>query len=160
MKRTGKAAALMLAATLITHPAHACWTNAEGDAAKVANLNMMMMVSALRCRNGQDNFLNEYNRFVRSNNAVLGAQNAIMKGRFARINGVKAAEGAMDKYVITLANHYGSGHESMGCAELKNLAGNLSQKSHTVDSLLVFAANSIEQLPLPGGKCSVTIAAK
>jgi hypothetical protein len=160
MKVTGKVAALALAATLAAHPAQACWTNAEADAAKLANLNMMMMVSALRCRNGQDNFLNEYNRFVKSNNAMLGAQNATMKNHFARMNGAKSAESAMDKYVISLANHYGSGHESMGCAELKSVAGDMAAKSHSAGSLLEIAERSAERLPLPGGNCPVTIAAK
>jgi hypothetical protein len=160
MKRTGKAAALALAAVLIVNPAQACWTNVEADAAKIANLNMMMMVSALRCRSGPDNFLNEYNRFVKANNDVLGSQNATMKGHFARVAGANAAEGAMDKYIIGLANNYGSGHKSMGCAELKELASDMAAKSHSTDALLAMATRNIEQLPLPGGSCPIIIASR
>jgi hypothetical protein len=161
MTKTGKLAALIaLAATMVAHPAQACWTNSEQDAAKVANLNMMMMVSALRCRHGQDNFLNEYNRFVSSNNAVLGSQNAAVRSHFARINGSKGADAAMDKFVIGIANNYGGGHESLGCAQLKVIAGDLAKKGHSASSLLAIADGNVEDIQLPGGACPVTIASK
>jgi hypothetical protein len=41
------------------------------------------MVSALRCRFGNDNFLSDYNRFVRQNNDVLASQHNIIKARYA-----------------------------------------------------------------------------
>jgi hypothetical protein len=161
MTKTGKVAALMaLAATMVANPAQACWTNAEQDAAKVANLNMMMMVSALRCRNGQDDFLADYNRFVKTNNPVIGAQNATVRSRFARVNGAKAADAAMDKFVIGIANSYGGGHESKGCGQLKVIARDLAQKSHSANSLLSIAEANIEAYPLPGGACPVNIASK
>ena len=105
MKMSGKVAALVaLATTIVANPAQACWTNAERDAAMVANLNIMMMVTALRCRNGEDNFLPDYNRFVRNNNPVLGMQNAAVLNHFARISGPKSADAMMDKFIISLAN--------------------------------------------------------
>jgi hypothetical protein len=160
MKISGKVAALALAATMATHPAQACWTGIEQDAAKVANLNTMMMVSALRCRNGQDNFLAEYNIFVRQNNTVLGAQNATIRSHFARINGARAAESAMDRFVIGIANNYGAGHDSMDCAQLKQLAVTLTEKGHSASTLISLAEANVESIPLPGGTCPVTIAVK
>jgi hypothetical protein len=161
MRISGKIAGfLALAATMTANPAHACWTNAERDAAQVANLNMMMMVTALRCRKGGDNFLNDYNRFVKTNNAVLGAQNATVRSHFARLNGAKGAESAMDKYIIGLANNYGSGHESKGCGQLKSIASQLAQKSHSAASLLAIAEANVEKMPLPGGACSKNITSK
>ncbi len=141
-------------------PAQACWSDQEAQAASVANLNMMMMVTALRCRKGENNFLAEYNRFVKSNNAALGAQNAIIKARFARQNGVKAAEGAMDQFTIGLANHYGMGHEAMGCRELKDLAADLSSKSRDAVSLINIAELHAGTPDLRGGRCPSRIAAR
>lgn len=161
MKRTGKGAALFaLAAALMAHPAQACWTHAEQNAAKVANLNMMMMVSALRCRKGADDFLADYNRFVKNNNPVIGAQNATVRSHFARINGSGSADAAMDKFVIGIANHYGSGHDRLGCAQLKALASDLATSGHNAASLLAIAERNVEEIALSGGKCPVTIAAK
>jgi hypothetical protein len=160
MKISGKVAATVLAAMSVANPAQACWTGIEQDAAKVANLNTMMMVSALRCRNGKDNFLTEYNMFVRHNNSLLGAQNAALRSHFARINGAKAADSAMDRFVIGIANNYGAGHDTMGCGQLRQLAVTLSEKGHSAGSLLSLAEASIEKIPLPGGACPVNIASK
>jgi hypothetical protein len=160
MTISGKMAALALAVTMVANPAQACWTSIEHDAAKVANLNTMMMVSALRCRYGQDNFLSEYNQFVRTHNHLLGSQNAAVRSHFARMNGAKGADSALDRFVIGIANHYGAGHKSLGCIELKQLARELASKSHDGASLLALAETNIEAVPLPGGTCPVSIAAK
>lgn len=161
MNMKGKAAALMaIAAMGIAQPAQACWTGIEQDAAKVANLNMMMMVSALRCRKGPDDFLADYNRFVKSNNPLLGAQNATVRSHFARINGAKGADAHMDRFIIALANSYGGGTDSMGCSQLKAVASHLGEKSHSAHALLTIAETNIDSYPLPGGACPVSIAAK
>jgi hypothetical protein len=160
MKISGKVAALALAAMMAAGPAQACWTSAEQDAAKVANLNTMMMVSALRCRHGQDNFLSEYNQFVKVHNPVLGSQNAAVRQHFARTGGTRGADAALDRFVIAIANHYGAGHSSMGCGQLKLLAGELAARTHNSASLVVLAEANIESIPLPGGSCPITIAAK
>lgn len=161
MKFSGKfAATAAFFGMIMAQPAQACWSDTEAKAASVANLNMMMMVTALRCRNGASNFLPEYNRFVKSNNPVLGAQNAIIKARFARLNGAKGAEGAMDRFTIGLANHYGTGHASMGCSELKTLAAELANRSRDADSLIALADRNAGIPHLQGGQCSTRIAAR
>jgi hypothetical protein len=161
MRLKGKLAAVTATlGMLMAQPAQACWSDHEAKAASVANLNMMMMVTALRCRNGKDNFLSEYNRFVKNNNGVLGAQNAVIKSRFARQNGVKAAEGAADRFTIGLANHYGTGHETMGCGELKKLAADLGSKTRDSASLINIAELKAGRPNLPGGQCPSRIAAR
>jgi hypothetical protein len=161
MRPIKKLAAMSAAMGLLAaQPAQACWTDSEAQAASVANLNMMMMVTALRCRKGPDNFLAEYNRFVTGNNAALGAQNAVIKARFARLNGVKASEGAMDRFTIGLANHYGTGHGEMGCKELKNLASELAAKKRDSASLIGIAELKAGLPTLPGGTCGTRVAAR
>ena len=161
MIRTGKAALLCaLAAMIMTAPAQACWTNAEEDAAKVANLNMMMMVTALRCRKGPDDFLAEYNRFVKNNNPVIGSQNAAVRSHFARINGNTSADAAMDKFIIGIANSYGGGHDRLGCSDLKIVAKELSRSGHSAGSLLAIATENVDAAPLSGGNCRVNIASR
>jgi hypothetical protein len=161
MIRTRKASALCVIAAIITaSPAQACWTNTEQDAAKVANLNMMMMVSALRCRKGPDDFLADYNRFVKNNNPVIGSQNAAVRSHFARVSGNGNADAAMDKYIIGIANSYGGGHDRLGCSELKIVAQNLSRSGHSAGSLLAIAKENVDEAPLSGGNCPVNIASR
>lgn len=154
------AALLALAAMGVAQPAQACWTSIEHDAAKVANLNMMMMVSALRCRKGPDDFLPDYNRFVKHNNPVLGAQNATVRSHFARVDGARVADAQMDRFIIGLANSYGGGTDSKGCGQLKAVAFELGQKSHSSQSLVAIAEANIDSYPLAGGVCPIAIAAK
>ena len=161
MIQTGKVAALCaLALSIIAVPAQACWTSAEQDAAKVANLNMMMMVTALRCRKGPDDFLADYNRFVKNNNPVIGSQNAAVRSHFARIGGAKSADAAMDKFIIAIANSYGGGHDRLGCGELKMVAQELSRTGHNAGSLLAIAKDNVDEFALSGGNCSVNIASR
>jgi hypothetical protein len=161
MKITRKVAAIAAAmAMIVAQPAQACWSDHEAQAASVANLNMMLMVSALRCRKGADNFLAEYNRFVKSNNATLGAQNALIKTRFTRMNGAQAAEGAMDRFTIGLANSYGGGSATMDCSALKKLASDLAGKSQDSSALIAIAELKAGTPYLPGGQCRAKIATR
>lgn len=88
-KYRGSIAAALMALSLVATPAQACWNNAEQDAARIANMNQMLMVSALRCRFGKQNFLSDYNRFIRFNNDVLASQHHLIKARYARTMGDK-----------------------------------------------------------------------
>jgi hypothetical protein len=150
---------MAITAALATQPAQACWNAAEQDAAKISSFNMLLMVSALRCRNGADNFLIEYNAFVRSNNAVLGAQNGLIRQQFSRALGPNRAESAADQFTIGFANHFGAGHETLGCAELKALAFEASLNSNSVNALAALADQTVGLPSLPGGTCPISIAA-
>jgi hypothetical protein len=161
MNITRKVAAIAAAMAMIAaQPAQACWSDHEAQAASVANLNMMLMVTALRCRKGSDNFLAEYNRFVKSNNATLGAQNAIIKARFARLNGAQSAESAMDGFTIGLANSYGGGAATMDCRALKGMATDLASRGWDSIGLIAIAERRAGTPHLPGGQCSAKIAAR
>ncbi len=153
----------VLAATVFAvaaQPAQACWSNAAQDAAKISNFNMMLMVTALRCRNGSDNFLTQYNQFVRRNNALLGSQNTLIRSHFASTLGTKGATTALDKLATGYANSYGAGHASMGCRELKLLATQVAEQTLTTRSLAVIADSTVGNGPLPGGRCETSIANK
>jgi hypothetical protein len=150
---------IIVTAALATKPAQACWNAAEQDAAKISSLNMLLMVSALRCRNGADNFLPEYNAFVKSNNSVLGSQNGLIRQQFSRSLGASRAELAADQLTVGFANHYGAGHETMGCSELKALTTDVSLSSHSVIELAALADQMVELPNLPSGVCLISIAA-
>lgn len=145
---------------LSAQPAHACWNSAEQDAVRISNLNMMLMVSALRCRNGRDNFLDHYNRFVGSNNALLGSQNTVIRNRLAAIVGAHVAINALDKMTIGFANNYGGGHPTMGCAEIRQLASEILSQRQSVSSLAAIADRAVGLPELSGGSCPVSIASR
>jgi hypothetical protein len=149
-----------IALSLVATPAQACWNNAEQDAARIANLNQKLMVSGLRCRFGKDNFLNEYNRFVTRNNALLAGQHALIKARYARTSGAGAANAELDRFIIGLSNHYGGGHGNPDCAQLRGLAGELSSAKLDTASLSKLAEQHAGVPHQAAKSCPVAIAAR
>lgn len=141
-------------------PAQACWNSAGQDAVKIKHLNTMLMVTALRCRGGADNFLAQYNRFVTNNSTLIGTQNKLIKSHLAQTVGPKGAEGALDRMSIGFANSYGTGHRSMNCRQLKQLASDLASEQHGVASLAMAADQAVGNTSLPGGSCSVRMATR
>lgn len=159
-KFSGSIAAVLLAVSLVATPAQACWTNAEQDAARIANMNQMLMVSALRCRFGNDNFLSDYNRFVRHNNDVLASQHNIIKARYARTVGNKAAFAELDRFMIALSNYYGGGHGDPDCAKLEKLSHELSRGKQEVGALARLADEVVGVPRQAAQSCGVTIASR
>lgn len=152
-----------LAALLISvsvQPAQACWTNAAQDAAKIKHLNTMLMVTALRCRNTADNFLPEYNRFVTRHNSLIGSQNTELKRYLSATYGARGADGALDRMSIGYANSYGTGHKSMGCAQLRDLAARLSSEPMRVDAMAAVADSAVIGQSWSGASCSTRMASR
>ena len=120
----------------------------------------MLLVTALRCRGGVDNFLPEYNRFVVNNSSLIGAQGKLIKSHLAQTEGVRGAEGALDRMSIGFANSYGTGHRTMSCGQLKMLASDLASQQQGVATLTVAADGAVGETPLPGGICPVRMATR
>lgn len=152
-----------LMAGLITifsvQPAHACWSEAEQAAVKISKLNMMLMVNALRCRQGPDNFLPEYNRFVKNNNSLLGGQNRLIQTGLARQIGAGRASLALDRMTIGFANDYGAGGGG-NCGELKSLSADLGKSPQNLAYLAGIADQMVDLPVLPGGNCPARIASR
>jgi hypothetical protein len=127
MKISGVAAkaAMVLAAFAATVPAQAVDPLAEAE--KLRRLDIMLMVTGLRCRTTADNFNAEYGRFTASHMATLNAAGAQLKAKMAARYGAAGANRALDKFSTTMANTYGQGHPWLTCAELKSATAGLAQ---------------------------------
>lgn len=159
MKKLAAAAAIIAASTTVATPVYAqsCWTSAAVDAAKVRNLDIMLMVTALRCRMGPDNFQPDYYRFSSSHMAELNAANGVLRSQLAGA-GAKGADRALDKMSVTIANSYGTGHPDMGCKELRRATRDLASSSKP--GQLVQAADVLVADPvIPGRACATRVAA-
>lgn len=108
-------------------------------AQKLRSLDIMLMVTALRCRTGGDDFQGEFARFEAHHMAELNraAQDLI------RENGGDGRDGrALDRISTAMANTYGAGHPWLGCHDLKGLAGKLAD-SDGEDSLVAAAEETL-----------------
>lgn len=122
---TGVAAAL--AALSIAASAVPAQAASGDDAEKVRRLDIMLMVSALRCRNTSDGFQSDYDRFSSAHLSELNASAGVLKKSLEARYGATGAKRALDKISTSMANSYGQGHPWLNCAELKQATQSLAQ---------------------------------
>ena len=95
----GVAASLAAASMLFSVPASAAgWSQAE----KLRRLDIMLMVTGLRCRTGPDNFQPDYGRFTTAHIATLNAASNSLKRELAVRYGAAGANRALDKLRLAL----------------------------------------------------------
>jgi hypothetical protein len=159
MKKAYLAAAMLAATSLVVATpgqAQSCWGSEAVNAAKLRNLDIMLMVTALRCRMGADDFQPEYYDFSAAHQSELNLANGVLRAQFAG-SGETAANRALDKMSTSIANGYGMGHPEMGCHELRQVTRDLA--STEVQGALLDAADALVGAPaIPGGSCAMRVA--
>ncbi len=115
-------------------------------AEKLRRLDIMLMVTGLRCRTSADDFRAEYGAFTQRHLAMLNRASDVMKSELARRHGEAGAARALDRVSTTMANSYGQGHPWLSCAELRMVARNLAEVRG--EATLIEAA---DQLLAPSG---------
>ena len=159
MRKAYLAAAILAATSLVAAaPAQAqsCWGTEAVNAAKLRNLDIMLMVTALRCRMGADNFQPDYYDFSAAHQAELNVANGVLRAQFTG-GGATAAERALDKMSTGIANSFGLGHAELGCHELRQITRDLA--GSRVSGALLDAADALVGAPvIPGGSCAMRVA--
>ena len=120
---TRVAAGLAAAALLAGAPAAAQQDLASAE--KLRRLDIMLMVTALRCRFGVDNFQADYEAFSARHLSTLNAAGRRLTQELSARHGAQGARRALDRLMTGMANSYGMGHPTLGCAELKRVAQGL-----------------------------------
>ncbi len=157
-----KSVALGLLATsvVITAPAQAaaCWSSESVAAAKVRDLETMLMVSALRCRTSGQDFLSKYNSFVRASRTPLTVANDRLRAHFAAGLGATAGLNAYDRYVTSLANRYGAGAEGLSCRDMASITDAALREGTSFANLERLAVRAEVSPVLHGGMCRTVVA--
>jgi hypothetical protein len=123
MRLQGVAAAVAAVGMLVSVPAAA---GTMGSAEKLRRLDIMLMVTGLRCRTTADNFQADYGRFTTAHIRELNAASNAMKADLSSRHGAGGANRALDRLSTTMANAYGGGHPWLSCGQLKTVARNLA----------------------------------
>jgi hypothetical protein len=152
MKRISGVAAGIAALMMATAMPAQAQSQAVDNAEKIRKLDIMLMVSALRCRKGADNFQADYERFSASHLAELNQASNTLKADLSKRTGAAGAKKALDKISVGMANAYGNGHPWLDCAGLKNVTRELAGKKQP--GMLLAAA---DEYLAPRGR--VTLAA-
>jgi hypothetical protein len=138
-----------------------CWAAQTVAAAKVRDLQTMLMVAGLRCRGTGDDVLAGYNRFVTTNRAALVVFNNLLKGHFRAVYGSVEGQRSYDRFTTALANAYGAGGSgSADCADMARLAAEAADARGSSTALTAIAESRGVDPELPAQRCSVRIAAK
>jgi len=132
------AGAVALVGMLAGAPANA---GSIENAEKLRRLNIMLMVTGLRCRNTADNFQADYGRFTTKHIAELNAASRELQDQLAGQVGAANAARALDKISVTMANSYGQGHPWLSCAQLKVATNSLAEAEGP--AVLVEAADQL-----------------
>lgn len=126
MKTFIRKAAFCLAASgmVMATPSQA---SVSGDAEKLRRLDIMLMVTGLRCRHGADDFQADFQDFEAAHLPALNGAAAELRNGLAVVHGNSGAERALDRISTVMANQYGAGHPWLECGELKMVAKSLAQ---------------------------------
>jgi len=155
-----KLIAAALAATMPLAPATAatCWKQTAVEAAQIRDFEMMLMVSALRCRGTGNNFLASYNRLIREKREALTQVNDELREHFRDAAGPVGALGAYDNYVTGLANIYGAGADGLACRDFQSITDAANALPPTRSALLELADAAGVSPHLSGARCDMVMA--
>ena len=113
--------AAMAAAALVTNMAAPAQAAARGEAEQLRRLDIMLMVTGLRCRTTADDFRADFAAFEKAHLPTLNAAAAELRDGLAGSVGPAGAARALDRISTGMANQYGQGHPWLDCAQLKQV---------------------------------------
>jgi hypothetical protein len=152
MRKSLTALGAILALTGVPAQA-ACWSPQAAAAAKVRDLDTMLMVSALRCRFGGAGLLDRYNQVIVRHRAALTHHNGNLRAHFVAMHGPREGANALDRYVTRVANRYGAGAEGLSCESLKSIADAALASASTPQALAELAEVARVVPEMAGGEC-------
>ena len=142
-------AAAASAAVLLT-PVSAGAVTAH-QAEQVRKLDIMLMVTSLRCRMGKDDFQPHYRKFSASHLTTLNSAARTMEAGYVKRHGAKGAKRALDRVSVQMANEYGQGHPWLECGALKSITDDLAKSKNPAD-LYLAADELLASGPRNGGR--------
>lgn len=149
-------AAAVLAPVPVTSAQAACWSETAISAAKVRDMETMLMVSALRCRSADPTILPAYNAFVRSSRVALTQVNNTLRRQFADQGGLNG----YDRYVTSIANRYGAGAEGLSCQDMSSILSAAQSESGSLAGLARLATAANVEPVLTGNRCQLAVASR
>jgi len=139
-------AAGLAAAALIAGASPAAAQSDVEAAEKLRRLDIMLMVTALRCRFGADDFRADYEAFSARHLDTLNAAGRRLTQALSARHGAQGAKRALDRLMTGMANSYGMGHPTLGCGQLKQVAHGLAYDTRS-DHLVAVADQLLGRQP-------------
>lgn len=116
-------------------------------AEQLRRLDIMLMVTSLRCRHSDSDFSADYDRFATAHLTTMNAASAQLRDSHARGQSRRAQARALDTISTTMANRYGTGHPWLQCNQLRDVTRELSGQRDL--ALLLAAADELLAIQPP-----------
>lgn len=150
MKLTKTLAMAAAAAATILTPAPALAAG-SADSENIRKLDIMLMVTSLRCRMGAHDFQPHYRQFSAAHLPTLNTAARDLEAGLTRKHGARGAKRALDRMSVGMANQYGKGHPWLECSELKEITTKLAA-SRDPSHLKLAASELLAAAPMNGGR--------
>jgi hypothetical protein len=99
-------------------------TARPSEAQKLRRMDIMLMVTGLRCRTTADDFMEDYGKFTSSHMSELNEANAQLRAELG--DAADASGGPLDRMSVVMANEYGGGHPWLSCHQLRSITQGLA----------------------------------
>ena len=93
----------------------------RSGAEQLRKLDIMLMVTGLRCRTTAYDFRSDFAAFEATHLSELNAAAAELRQGMVAREGVAGSNRALDRLSTGMANQYGQGHPWLDCAQLKQV---------------------------------------
>ncbi|MFB9048657.1 hypothetical protein ACFFV8_08030 [Sphingobium indicum] len=134
-----------------------CWQGYEVEAARVRDLQIMLMLGSLKCRSTNSEITAKYDKFHEKMGNADKYNNAL-KLRFMRENGIADGQRAYDDFITRLANSHSDGIQTAGFCQMADTLLSLATDAGA-NELPMLARNFSEKPAGVGDVCEVTAAA-
>lgn len=135
-----------------------CWQPYEIEAARVRDLQIMLMLGSLKCRGTDSGITAKYDHFYEKTGNIANYNNAL-KLRFMRQSGIADGGHAYDEFITRLANSHAASAQSAGFCQMVDTLLTLASDAGDSD-IAVLARNFSEHPAGVGDMCeAATVAA-
>ncbi|WP_298194119.1 hypothetical protein [Novosphingobium sp.] len=148
------ACAMVASATTSASAAPTCWSADLVRAAKLRQLDVMLMVGSLRCRSTGQDYRAAYDRFLLRHRPALGKANMAILGEMRGRLGSVGALDTLDRASVRMANRYGE-QAGYGCGDLAEVTAALAESG---GEALVSAAETLVGEDVALEACPVQVA--
>lgn len=122
---TAAAAGALAATNAAAAAPSSCWSAELLGAARLRQLDVMLMVGSLRCRTSAQDYRSAYDRFLTRHRPMLGKANLAMLGEMRLKLGAVGAADTLDRASVRMANQYGQ-QAGYSCADLGEVTAALA----------------------------------
>lgn len=134
-----------------------CWQPHEVEAARVRDLQIMLMLGSLQCRSINSEMTARYQSFSEKRSSHLSGYTNALKLRFMRQNGITEGQHAYDDFMTRLANSHSGAVKSAGFCDMADMLLTLASNAGQ-DELPVLARNFSERPVGVGDVCEAAAA--